>query len=62
MLRRRSSRVAKSTSGNNLLAPTVSKYRTAIERLLDWCDESGYTSMAEITKPVLIAYKDAWAE
>ena len=49
-------------SGRNLLGPTVSKYRTAVERLHDWCDESGYVSLSEITKPVLVAFKDSWSE
>jgi hypothetical protein len=39
-----------SASGSNLLPPTVSKYRTAVERLLDFCDESGYDYMSRSTK------------
>jgi integrase len=51
-----------SKSGSNLLPPTVSKYRTAVERLRDWCDESGYTHIGEINRSVLVAFKDSWAE
>jgi site-specific recombinase XerD len=50
------------TSGANLQAPTISKYRTAVERLTDWCDESGYTHISEIDQSVLVAFKDSWAE
>lgn len=51
-----------SSSGSNLLGPTVSKYRTAVERLLDFCDESGYTNISEVNQSVLIGFKDSWAE
>lgn len=52
----------KSASGSNLLPPTVSKYRTAVERLLDFCDESGYDYMSELDKTALVGFKDSWSE
>lgn len=49
-------------SGGNVVGVTVSKYRTAVERLQDFCDESGYTRISEADRSVLIAWKDTWAE
>ncbi|MGA8593160.1 MAG: tyrosine-type recombinase/integrase [Bryobacteraceae bacterium] len=49
-------------SGSNVADVTVSKYRTAIGRFQEFCDEAGYTRISEVDRSVLIAWKDTWAE
>jgi site-specific recombinase XerD len=51
-----------SKSGKNLPGATVSAYRTALERLEEFCDDCGCPRMSEIDESVLMAFQDSWTE
>jgi hypothetical protein len=51
-----------SKSGKDLPRATVSEFRTALERLEEFCDDSGCPRMSEIDESVLIAFQDSWSE